>query len=96
MTSSMVHVLADKVVGAGAAADQRTGKVARRVEAAADQFQRVASPCPSALGGIHGLGDAETERPEVPAECDHALPVDGGIEPGSQSASGSATTCAAA
>ena len=59
------------------------GKIPRRIEAAADQFERCRPvDAHAALGGIHGLGDAEPERPQVPAECDGALPVDGGIEPG--------------
>ena len=50
----------------------------------------------AALRGVHRLRDAEAERPEVSAEGDGAVPIDLGIEPGSCSASGSATTCAAA
>ena len=72
-----------EMIGAGAAADQRAGKILGGVEAPADQFERGRPvDAHAALGGVHGLGDAEPERPQVPAECDGALPVDRGIEPG--------------
>src|SRR5262249_22674991 len=49
----------------------------------ADQFERGRPvDAHAALGGIHGLGDAEPERPQMAAERDGALPIDGGIEPG--------------
>ena len=59
------------------------GKSFARVEAAADQFQRVRPvQAHAALRGVHRFGDAEAERPQVPAERDGALPVDRGVEPG--------------
>ena len=71
-----------QMIGAGARADQRAGKVLRRVEAAPDQLQRVRPVHPhAALRGVHRLGDAEAERPEVAAELDGGVPVDRGVEP---------------
>ncbi len=72
-----------EVIGAGAAADERAGKIPRRLEAAADQFERGRPvDAHAALGGVHGLGDTEAERPQMAAERDGALPIDGGVEPG--------------
>ena len=59
------------------------GRSLRGVEAAADQLERGRPVEPhAALRRVHGLGDAEPERPEMAAERDGALPVDGGVEPG--------------
>ena len=72
-----------EMIGAGAGAEPRAGEVLRRVDAAADQFER-AWPvhAHAALRGIHRFGDAEAEAPQMAAERDGALPVDRGIEPG--------------
>ena len=35
----------------------------------------------AALRGVHRLGDAEPERPEMAAEGDGGVPVDRGVEP---------------
>ena len=71
-----------EMVGAGARAEQRAGKILRGVDAAADQFERFRPVhAHAALRGVHGFRDAEAERPQMPAERDGALPVDRGIEP---------------
>src|SRR5207247_4892752 len=71
-----------KLIGARTAASQRAGNITRRIERAADQFERglPIEPHP-ALRSVHRLGDAEAERPQMPAEGDGALPVDRGLEP---------------
>ncbi len=72
-----------KMIGAGAGGDQRAGNVLGGVEAPADQFERRRPvDAHAALRGVHRLGDAEPERPQMPAKGDGALPVDGGVEPG--------------
>ncbi len=64
-----------EVVGAGAAGDQRAGAVAGGVERAADQLLRLGpAEAHAALGGVHRLGDAEAEVPEVVAEAEGARP----------------------
>ena len=49
----------------------------------------------AALRGVHRLGDAEAEVPQSAAVGDGRVPVDRRLQPGIDSASGSATTCAA-
>ena len=71
-----------KMIGAGAGADQRAGEILGGVEAAPDQLQRVRPVhAHAALRGVHRLGDAEAERPQMPAERDGRVPVDRGVEP---------------
>ena len=72
-----------EMVGAGAARDQRAGPVLGRVERAPDQLKRGRPvDAHAALRGVHRLGDAEPEVPDVVAEGDGLVPVDRGIEPG--------------
>ena len=71
-----------EMIGPRTASDEGARHVFRRGKAPADQLERCGPIQPhAALRGIHRLGDAETERPEVAAEGDGALPVDRGIEP---------------
>ena len=58
------------------------GKSLAASSAAADQLQRVGPvQAHAALRGVHRLGDAEAERPQVPPERDRRVPVDRGVEP---------------
>ena len=85
MTSSIVTSGAGReMIGAGARADQRAGQVPaprRALRRISSQRGRPVEPH-AALRGVHRLGDAEAERPEVPAEGDRRVPVDRGVEPG--------------
>ena len=87
-----------QVVGAGAIGDQRVGARLRLCLRAADQLLRLGPAQPhAALRGVHGLGDAEPEVPQPMAEFQRRGPSRWpGSSHGSLSASGSATTCAAA
>ena len=72
-----------EMIGAGAAGDQRARPVLGGVERAADQLQRGRPvDAHAALRGVHRLGDAEPEIPDVVAERDGLVPVDRGVEPG--------------
>ena len=77
------HVRARRqMIGAGAGADQRAGEILGGVEAPPDQLQRVRPVhAHAALRGVHRLGDAKAERPQMTAERDGGVPVDRGIEP---------------
>jgi hypothetical protein len=86
---------AGELVGADAAGDPAADRLGLG-GAAADQLGR-ARPVQAhaALRGVHRLGDARAVRPQVAAEGEGGVPVDGGGAPGLLSANGSATTCAA-
>ncbi len=78
-----LHVLQHQVVGAAAAGHQRAGVVLRGVERAADELQRGRPvQAHAALRGVHGLGHAQTERPQALPVGDGAVPVDGALQPG--------------
>ena len=71
-----------KLVGADAREHQRAARPRGR-DRTADEFERGRPIEPhAALRGIHRFGDAEAEVPDVLAERDRALPVDGCSEPG--------------
>ena len=71
-----------QVVGASPRRDQRAGHVACGVERATDQLERGRPVQPhAALRGIHRLGHAETEAPQMLAVGNRGVPVDGAIEP---------------
>jgi hypothetical protein len=71
-----------KMVGADARGDHHAGIFARGFEAPPDQLERRRPVhAHAALGGVHGFGDAEAERPDVAAKGDGRVPVDGGVEP---------------
>ena len=74
-----------------AAADRLASAALRRISS------RRARPVQAhaALRGVHRLGDAEAVRPEVAAEGEGGVPVDGGRRVGRDVAYGSATTWAA-
>ncbi len=76
------RALRREVIRADAARDERARHVARGVERAADELERrrpVEAHAP--LRGVHRLGHAEPERPEVAAIGEGGVPVDGGGEP---------------
>ena len=82
MTSSMVTSALGSSWSVPAPQAMSAPGMSCRIEAAPDQLQRCRPIQPhAALRGIHRLGDAEPERPEVAAEGDGALPVDRGVEP---------------
>ena len=87
-----------EMIGADAAADLDAGPALGGVERVADQLlgARPIEPA-AALRRVHRFGDAESEVPQIMPKRDGFLPIDGGyLSHGSMSASGSATTCAAA
>ena len=71
-----------EMIGAGAGKHQRVAPRLRRPDRALDQFQRGRPVQPhAALRGVHRLGDAEAEIPDVLAKGDGPVPVDRGRQP---------------
>ena len=65
-----------EVVGAGAAEEERTSSIGCG-GAAADEFERERPvEAHSALRGVHGLGHAKAERPEILAVGKSGVPID--------------------
>ncbi len=78
-----LHVLQHQVVGAAAAGHECARHVPRRIERAADEFQRGGPvQAHAALRGVHGLGHAQAQRPQPLAVGDGGVPVDGALQPG--------------
>jgi hypothetical protein len=72
-----------QMIGAGAAGDDGASPRLGGARRALHQLQRVRPVEPhAALGGVHGFGNAESHFPEIIAEGQRALPVDGGPERG--------------
>ena len=72
-----------EVIGAGAAGDLHAGPCPGGLERAADQLPGAAPvEAHAALRGVHRLGDAEAEVPEIVAKRDGLVPVDRRVEPG--------------
>ena len=70
-------ILRRQMIGAGAGKHQRIAPRLRRRHRALDQFQRGRPVQPhAALRGVHRLGDAEAEIPDMFAEGDGLVPVD--------------------
>ena len=72
-----------EMIGARAAGDLRAWDRARQLERTVDQLER-GGPVEAhpALCGIHRLGDAEAERPEVRPIGERRIPVYRGLQPG--------------
>ena len=70
------------MVGADPAGDAHARPALGGFERMADQFARPRPVEPhAALGGVHRLGDAKPEIPQIMAKRDGLLPVDRRIEP---------------
>ena len=82
MSSTVTSRVGVEMIGADAAGDLHARARLRGVERAADQLLRAVPVEPhAALRGVHRLGDAEPEVPEILAERDGLVPVDRGVEP---------------
>jgi hypothetical protein len=85
-----------KMIGAGSGKDHAVARF-RGGNRTADQLERIRpAQAHAALRGVHRLGDPEAKVPEMSRNAMVRSQSIGASSHGSQSASGSATTCAAA